>query len=352
MKMMSLNYFRILCPDPQRHVEASLCLQMHLYNATVLREHIRWVGASCGNRYVILEGECADRIMGVLKGCDDLEKVGKLVDKLRLIAARVTKDASSSSEDRSPGYEHKSECQIGSPPYDECDFVNQWVNGPDTAYVCKHCIETCWLGWSPHVGDEIGGGYIVVRRSTAYGKGLLFRHIAIGKPKAPPNSTLAKCLSGVRGTLGGIKRLTSLMGYGGGNIALLVTRALRKSNVSLISVGILLLVASFRRSAIQLPRHRVLTPVFSLDDARGAPDRVERAGDLGGLPVGVGTVPDQLSSADDVGGEQVTSHNALWGGTNETLHGQGLKRMREDDDAIDQESVWIPLFNMLKRRRI
>ncbi|KAG5184024.1 hypothetical protein JKP88DRAFT_262914 [Tribonema minus] len=122
------------------------------------------------------------------------------------------------------------------------DFCKQWVNGDD-AYHNKQCIEVCWLGWNPGVGDDVGGGYVVVRKSLCFGHGLVFRHVAIGKPVAVNKTSLRKCTSALS-TLGGLGALMRLTRSAGSQLASFVGRALRCSNLSLLSCMSLLLMIS------------------------------------------------------------------------------------------------------------
>ncbi|KAG5187400.1 hypothetical protein JKP88DRAFT_243908 [Tribonema minus] len=244
-------------------MEPVVCMQLHQYNAGILREHIRWIEAEMSTSIFRDSRECADRIFRKIESSDSHHKARQLVDKLRELAARVTRQAHfdqvTASSTTAPVCVRDNSCS---------DFCKQWVNGDD-AYHNKQCIEVCWLGWNPGVGDDVGGGYVVVRKSLCFGHGLVFRHVAIGKPVAVNKTSLRKCTSALS-TLGGLGALMRLTKSAGSQLASFVGKALRCSNLSLLScMALLLMISTFK---LPSPPH-----AMTLNNPISSPDPVTYA---------------------------------------------------------------------------
>ncbi|KAG5191313.1 hypothetical protein JKP88DRAFT_251642 [Tribonema minus] len=220
-----------------------ISMRMHQYNASIMREHIRWVEGEMGTQTFRDCRECSNRIFSKIESSDSLEKARQLVDKLRELAARVSREAQATQVPLHPATATKAEGTPGDGR--TSDFCVQWINGPDDAYEEKQCIEVCWLGWNPSVGDSVGAGYVFVRKSTCFGHGLMFKHVAIGKPSTAGKSNLSKC-AGALSNLG-LGKLMNIINNGGSQLAFFTAKAMRCCNMGLMScMALLLMISTFK----------------------------------------------------------------------------------------------------------
>ncbi|KAG5186344.1 hypothetical protein JKP88DRAFT_240946 [Tribonema minus] len=174
---MSIETLRALSPAPLRggNDDFSAALQRQQVNAIILFAHITCeVNGICKDALVQEAADArehlnrGDSLVAQIRDAnpEDYVHVTHLVEQLRKIACDVSL--------------LRIKKTIVTPQSID-DFKKAWVLS-DEKYTSKHCVQVCCIGWNPIIGERIGDGYVVVKKSACHGQEYLFCHLALGRP--------------------------------------------------------------------------------------------------------------------------------------------------------------------------